>query len=470
MKFKAEKKYVQIGVTIFLTAVAIMLVYFLFFRIDEIATGIKRINSILAPIFYGLVLAYLMTPLMNLIERRWISPLFEKNASLSKKKNKKKTIRGISVALTLLIVILFLYLFFASVVPQLYSSMQNLISQYNVYTNNLVNWINHVLDDNPDIAKFLAELINSYSTEADDFLNEVALPAVKSLLIPNVSDILSSLSASIMKLVMFIWNIVIGFIISMYVLSGKEKFARGGVRLCYAYLDTNSANKLIESMRFTHKTFIGFLGGKVIDSLIIGILCYLLCLIFRMPYAILVSMIVGVTNIIPYFGPYIGAIPSTIIILLVDPKKALTFVILILILQQFDGNFLGPKILSQSTGLSSFWIIFSITLFGGLFGVVGMVVGVPFTAVIATGIEKVTRNLLTKRNLPDEPDDYYDVDTVKEGEIQYIDHSHDDEKAHGSIWNKDIDFKKVFNNIKDFFVKIGSFIRKLFNKIFSKKK
>lgn len=465
MKFKAEKKYIQLGFTLFFTAVGIMAVYFLFFRLDSIKNNISKINGILAPIFYGLVLAYLMTPLMNVIEKRWIIPLFEKNKTLSKGKNKKKSIRVISVTLTLLLVFMFLYLFFASVVPQLYSSIQNLINQYTVYTNNLVIWINKTLEDNPDIARFLAELINSYSTEADDFLNDVALPAVKSLLIPNMSDILSSLSASIMKLVMFVWNIVIGFIISIYVLSGKEKFARGGVRLSYAFLDTPSANRLVDSIRFTHKTFIGFLSGKVLDSFIIGVLCYILCLFLKMPYAILVSMIVGVTNIIPYFGPYIGAIPSTIIILLVDPRKALTFIIMILILQQFDGNFLGPKILSQSTGLTSFWIIFSITLFGGLMGVIGMVIGVPITAVIASGIEKVTQSLLHKKNLPSESEKYYDVDSITpEGEIHYYDHTYEEEKAKNSIWNKEIKIKNIIAWFDKVFKKIRMFLKEKIQK------
>lgn len=460
MKFKPEKKYLQLGFTIFLTAIAIMAAYFLFFRLSSIKEGISVINRILAPIFYGLALAYLMTPLLNALERKILIPLAIAGGEKELTAKRKKHIRMIAVTITLLIVLSLIYLFFASVMPQLYSSIQNLIGHYNVYTDNLIKWINQTLEDNADIAVFLSKLISSYSTEADDFLNDIVLPTVQSFLIPNVNDMLSSLSASIIKLIMFVWNIVIGFIISIYVLSGKERFAQGSVRLCYAYMETKTANKFIDSMRFTHHTFIGFLSGKVIDSLIIGVMCYVFCLITKMPYGVLISVIVGVTNVIPYFGPYIGAIPSTIIILLVDPKKALTFIIFILILQQFDGNFLGPKILSQSTGLTSFWIIFSITLFGGLFGVIGMVVGVPITAVIASGIEHLTKTLLEKKNLPTEPEKYFEVGMVTdEGEMTHYEYHKPTHKQ---------------PNDKNLFIVLGkgicSILKKLFSKLFRKKK
>lgn len=414
MKFKPEKKYVQIGLTIFLTAIAIMLVYLLFFRLAQIKEGIANINKILAPIIYGLVLAYLMTPLLNAIERKWLYPVFDKKQWWANDQKRTKHIRALAVTLTIFCVLLFLYLFFASVIPQLYTSIQSLISQYSTYTSNLVKWLEKVTEKNPELAKFLSKLVVDYSDEADDFLNDIALPAIQNLLLPNVSDMLASLTTSIMKVIKFVWNIIIGLIISLYVLSSKEKFSEGSLRLCYATFETKTANKLIEGIRFTHHTFIGFLSGKVLDSAIIGIICYICCLFMRMPYAVLVSVIIGVTNIIPFFGPFIGAIPSTLIILLVDPKKALIFVIFVLILQQFDGNFLGPMILSQSTGLTSFWIIFSITLFGGLWGFAGMILGVPITAVIASFIQKVTDERLKKKNLPTESEKYSEVGKITE--------------------------------------------------------
>lgn len=429
MKFKPEKKYVQIGLTVFFTAIAIMLVYLLFFRLKDIKEGIAAINKILAPIIYGLILAYLMTPLLNAIEKKWLYPVFDKHEWWKNDKKRDSHIRALAVSLTIIFVLFFIYLFFASVIPQLYSSIQSIINQYSTYTQNLINWLEKITDKNPGLAKFLSKLVVSYSDEADDFLNDMALPAIQNLLLPNVNEMLSSLTSSIMKVIKFLWNIIIGLIISIYVLSSKEKFSEGSVRLCYATFETKSANKLIEGVRFTHHTFIGFLSGKVVDSAIIGILCYICCLFMRMPYPLLVSVIVGVTNIVPFFGPFIGAIPTTIIILLVDPKKAITFVIFILILQQFDGNILGPMILSQSTGLTSFWIIFAITLFGGLWGFVGMILGVPVAAVIASFIEKTTQERLKRKNLPTDADKYLDIGAItEEGEFTHYEYKKPEHK------------------------------------------
>ena len=281
-----------------------------------------------------------------------------------------------------------------------------------------------------------------------------------------MNDILTTVSSSVLKVLMFVWNIIIGLVISIYVLAGKEKFARGSVRLCYAFLERPTANRFVDNVRFTHRTFIGFLAGKVVDSLIVGVLCYFCCLILKLPYALLVSAIVGVTNVIPFFGPYIGAIPSTIIILLVDPKKALTFIILIIILQQIDGNFIGPKILAQSTGITSFWIIFAITLFGGLFSVMGMIIGVPVTAVIISFVERITKAKLKKKELPEDPDCYLNVAKITdEGKIEpYVYKKPEKKKT-----DKDNALVKalrvIFRAIGRFFIWIYNFIKAFFVKM-----
>lgn len=451
MKLTSDNKYVKIGLTIFFTAIAIMLAYFLFFRLDTIMKGIKSVNRVLAPIYYGLIMAYLMTPLLNVIEKKWILPWFNSKNILINDKKRKNHIRMICVTLTLLIVLFLIYTFFATVIPQLYLSLQSLISQFSTYTSNISEWLSDLSKKNPEIAAFLMKSLDNYTTEADDFLRDIVLPSLQKFLLPNINSLLNSVSASLMKILHFVWNFIIGLIISIYVLSGKEKFAAGSIRLCYAILSRKSANKFIDSVRFTHRTFIGFLTGKVIDSLIIGIICYVGCLIMKMPYAVLISVIVGVTNIVPIFGPYIGAIPSILIILLVDPMKALYFAIFIIILQQFDGNYLGPKILSQSTGLTSFWIIFSITLFGGFFQIVGMIVGVPITAVVASGIQKITDNRLKKKNLPTEVEAYEKVGYISEdGEITQYEYKKPESKKNLSE-----------NSAYKLFSAIGSFIKKL---------
>lgn len=414
MKIKLEKKFVQLGLTIFLTALAIMAAYFLFFRLGEIKAAISRLNNILAPVYWGLVLAYIMTPLLNTIERNILFPAFNKIKFIKNETKKRKLIRGISITITLLIFIFFVYLFFSALIPQVYSSIESIIKNYNRYTNNLVNWLNKIMDNNPEIASFISNRLVDYSSEADDYLTVSVIPMFENLLLPNVKEYIQNFSASILRVVKLLYSLIIGIIISIYVLSGKEKFASQSCKLCYAFFERSNANKFIDSMRFTHRTFIGFLSGKVLDSIIIGIICYILALILKLPYPVLIGVIVGVTNIIPFFGPYFGAIPSALIILMVDPKKVLPFIIMILILQQFDGNILGPKILSESTGLSSFWIIFSITLFGGLFGVIGMIIGVPFMAVIITGINTLTNSRLERRELPTDASNYFEVGQINE--------------------------------------------------------
>lgn len=466
MKFKPEKKYFHIGLTLFLTAVAIMVAYFLFFRIEQIKAWFDKINGILAPVFYGFILAYLMAPLLNAIERKFTRPLFDKEGWFNGKPKKDKNIRTVSVILTLLIVIMVLYLFFVSVIPQLITSVSTLVSQYSVYTQNLLAWFDSLFEKNPQIAKALSGLIESNYDETKDFLNDMVLPAVKKFGSED-SGILSSVTGSIFKILSFLWNIIIGFVVSIYVLAGKEKFVQGSNRICYAFLETSSANKFIDSLRFMHHTFINFLSGKVLDSVIIGVICYICCLIMKMPFPLLISVIIGVTNIIPFFGPLIGAIPSTLIILLVDPKKALTFVIFVIILQQIDGNFIGPKILSQSTGVTSFWIIFSITLFGGLWGVIGMIIGVPVTAVLISFVDRLTRNKLIKKELPTEPEPYLNVGKVTE-EGEFIKYEY--QKPEKKKIDKNSDgmrfLSKLGKGIKNLFSKLADLIR---NKIDKKK-
>lgn len=454
MKLKPNKKYLAIGITVFFAAVAIMAAYFLFFKMAIIKNAIANVNHILAPIFYGLILAYLMTPLLNVVEKRVSLPFFDKHIKSNNIIKRKKNMRTMSVCITIIIVLFVLYLFFASVIPQIYSSVTNLIYSYSFYTRNFTLWVNRITKNYPEVSKILSSLLTSYTEEADDFLNDIALPAIQTYLMPNVSNVLESIGSSIVSAIKFVWNIIIGLIISIYVLSSKEKFAASCTRLCYSFLERERANKFIESIRFTHHTFIGFLSGKVIDSLIIGVLCYICCLILKMPYSLLVSVIVGVTNIIPFFGPFIGAIPSTFIILLVDPKKALTFVIFVVILQQVDGNIIGPKILSQSTGVTSFWIIFAITFFGGLFGVIGMIIGVPIIAILFAFVNRLTNSSLIKKDLPTDVEKYYDVGRINEdGQItKYVRQTKSKNEANQN------------NKINIFFVKLFEKAKNLFNK------
>ena len=195
-------------------------------------------------------------------------------------------------------------------------------------------------------------------------------------------------------------NLVLGIIISVYFLVGKERFFAQIKKFLYALLPKDLVGRLIDITHTSNRIFSGFISGKILDSLIIGILCFVGMSIFRMPMAMLVSVIVGVTNIIPYFGPFIGAIPSALIVFLVDPIKALWFVVFVVCLQQFDGNILGPRILGDSIGMPAFWVVFSILLFGGYLGVLGMFIGVPTFAVIYSIFKLWTEGRLSRKNLP----------------------------------------------------------------------
>ena len=212
----------------------------------------------------------------------------------------------------------------------------------------------------------------------------------------------------------------IGIIVSIYVMYGRETFSRQCKKIVYALFSPKRANLILHLGNKSNEIFGGFVIGKIIDSIIIGIICFVVLSIMKMPYTVLVSVIIGVTNVIPFFGPFIGAIPCSILILLNDPKMGIYFIIFILVLQQFDGNILGPKILGDSTGLSSFWVLFSILLFGGLFGFVGMILAVPVTAVIFDLIAKLQYYHLRKKGLSPDTRDYKELKIIDEHSKKYI--------------------------------------------------
>ena len=226
------------------------------------------------------------------------------------------------------------------------------------------------------------------------------------------SDFIANITTGVYNVVRAIFNVIIGFIVSVYVLMTKEKFIGQAKKIIYAIFRPRYGNVVMEVGRKADEVFGGFFIGKIIDSLIIGCICFVSLAILRMPYVALVSVIVGVTNIIPFFGPYIGAIPSAILIFLVDPMKGIYFIIFIIVLQQVDGNVIGPKILGNTTGLSPFWVIFAILLFGGSFGVIGMLFGVPIFAVLYYIIKRVVEHVLKRRHLPEKTDEYIELDTV----------------------------------------------------------
>lgn len=410
MKLHLNNRYVRWGVTAFCVVAASILFYYLMFHGANIKEGFSRIVNILMPVIYGFVIAYVLTPVMNQLEYRFIKPLMQKIPMKTEKRRRSLT-RGVSVLITMFFFFVVIYALISMFASQIVPSITNLVSNYDTYIENATNVINKLLEDNPDVGNYLIKLVNQYSGNFENWLNE------KLLSISTGGEILKKISLGVYNVISVLLDWIIGIIISIYLLTSKEKFAGQAKKMLYAFLDRETANSIIQTSRFTHKTFVGFFSGKVIDSVIIGLLCFIGTTLMNTPYAALVSVIIGVTNIIPFFGPAIGAVPTAILIFLVDPMHPLTtlyFVIFIIVLQQFDGNILGPKILGESTGLTGFWVIFAITLFGGAFGVLGLIVGVPIFAVIYAGIRHWINHSLQKKNLPTETKKYMTVASIEE--------------------------------------------------------
>lgn len=413
MKFRFDKKYLYWGLVGAFSIIAGILFYYILFYSESLSNAVSSFLKISMPIIDGLILAYLMTPVMNTIERRLVRPLYEKSKVPATKKSEKR-IRAFSILITLVVIFVVAYEFFSMIIPELIRSIQSIIFQFPMYVSNLTAWATGLLENNPELEGIVNDLFNKSSTMLTDFLNTTVLPKVNALLI--------SLSTGVIGFFKAMWNFVIGFIISIYILGSKEVFAGQAKKIVYAFFDAPSANQIVSNVRFIHSTFSGFISGKIVDSIIIGIICFACTSIIGTPYAILVSVIIGVTNIIPFFGPWLGAIPSALLILMVNPLQCLYFVILILFIQQFDGNILGPKILGDSTGLSGFWVIFSITIFGGLFGVLGMVVGVPIFAVLYAGFKALVNRQLAKKKLPTDTQPYLMVGSITEENtfVEYV--------------------------------------------------
>lgn len=402
-----KSRYFLLGLTLFLAGAALIVIYYVLFHSSKLVNIFHFITNMLMPIVYGFVLAYVLIPALNFFEGKVVVPLARKMKVDTEVK--KNGLRGISVAITACVSIFVIYIFVYMFIAQIIPSIQDIIDNFDTYVNNGVAYVNKIFEDNPNFREFFNNLITKYSAEFDYWLNNSVLP--------KVSTILIGVSLSVINVLGFLWDFIIGFILSIYILHSKDVFAGQAKKISYSIFSRETANGLLQDVRFIHKTFTGFITGKVIDSFIIGVLCFIGTSILGTPYAALVSVIIGVTNVIPFFGPFLGAIPCSVLIFVVAPMQPLHtvyFIIFILLLQQFDGNILGPKILGDSTGLGSFWVIFAITIFGGLMGVPGMIIGVPTFAVIFALIRRYVNKRLTQKGLSIERDDYFNMDGVDE--------------------------------------------------------
>ncbi len=386
MKINWNSKYTTIAVYSFIVACASITFYLVTSEIRAFQLKISQITSTLMPFIIGFVMAYLFNFILKFYEGRLL------NLS-ALKTSKRKVKRGIGLVLTYCTVALFIYLFLIFVFPQLVSSIVGLANDIPTYISNITKIVNEFNSKYEIQEEYYNLLVDQWEKYKDSIIRFVTN------LIPVLGNITKTVLSSI-------WNIVLGLIVSIYLLIDKERFFSLGKKITRALFSEERANRIIELSHRSNKIFGNFLSGKILDSTIIGILTFIILSIVKMPYTLLVSFIVGITNIIPFFGPFIGAIPSAIIIFFVSPIKSLWFLIIIFIIQQIDGNIIGPKILGDSLGISAFWILFSLLVAGKIFGFIGLVIGVPLFVFVYSIAKDIIENRLEKKGLPRETKEY----------------------------------------------------------------
>ena len=458
-----KSKYFKWGLTAFLVILCSVFTLYIIYNGKSFTATISHFVGLIMPIVDGLIVAYLLTPLVNFQENKiFFKFMKDKNIAITDKR--KNGIRAVSIVISLLIVILLIFVFFKSVVPQLIESIQKIISQMPLYLDNLIIFANNILSNFEWIEeKDVVTLVDKYYENIMSVLTEDVLPSVN-----DMKGWIYGLYSSLSSVFGALWDLFIGFFIAVYLLFSKEKFKGQSKKLIYSLFKRERANLLIADIRYVDKTFGAFIVGKLIDSIIMGLLCFIVITLFGIEYPILISVIVGVTNIIPFFGPFLGAIPSAILLLLINPTHALSFIIIILILQQIDGNILGPLILGNSTGLSGFWVIFAITLFGGIWGVPGMFLGVPTFACIYAWIRRRMKMSLADKDYVYDTDNYIDLKFISD-DNEFIMNDHPDvlpDKSDNEFValidskdpvsvHKKKRIKKVFLNIYGIFFKLN---------------
>jgi len=404
MKRENWTEQIKWGITAFLVLAATSLLFIIVSHLETINKNFNLFIQILMPIIYGAVLAYLMSPVYNFVVK--ISEVLL--VKLFRKKSKKQSTA--SSFLATICSLLFLTLIGGSLVslliPELTKSIYNLYMTLPDAINRSYERIQTLLTNYPEAREYVEDLY----TEISAFFS--SKPESTQTILGHIQNIAAFFRDGIWNTFTVVKNILIGLIVMVYLLNLKKTLKLQFRKLLFAIFSKEKAKGIIEELQYVHKMFGGFILGKIIDSVIIGILTFFVLSIMKMPYTLLVSVIIGVTNVVPFFGPFVGAIPCIILIMLSSPLQALYFAIAILAIQQLDGNVIGPKILGDSTGLSSFWVLFSIILFGGLFGFVGMIIAVPLWAVILNGIRRYANKRLEKKQIPNQAEYFEDLGKI----------------------------------------------------------
>jgi len=377
--------------------------YFILRNFRAVSAAINHLNKVVQPILIGFIMAFLMNPIMAFFEKH-LAKLFGR---IWKKPETANMInRTVSAVLSLIVFMGICIFVIATVVPNLFSTIVYLANHIDEQIAGVLDWCNVITE-----GRYEKALIHAKDNNIGDLANQ-GLAFVQNYIDLDQTDMLATITASVISVGRFVIAIIIGMFVSVYLLMSKETFKGQAKKLICGIFSPRYANIILEVTRKSANIFYGFIMGKILDSIIIGVICYIGCLIMSMPYPVLVSVIVGITNIVPVFGPYIGAVPTVIIIFLTEPMKGIYFLIFVVILQQIDGNLIGPKILGDSTGISQFWVVFAVVVGAGFFGIGGMIVAVPIVAIFYYLLGRLSRYLVARRKLPEQTADYIKMDYI----------------------------------------------------------
>lgn len=401
-KIRIRNKYAKLGFSIFFAGLALLLCYYVLYNTGSIKGMLATINGILTPFYIGIIMAYLLCPIYN----GTLRCVYRRNRGRFKTYSRDYRVsRFVASLVSFLVLIGVVAGFFMLIIPELIKSIVGIVGMIPGFLETVTQWINENIEGNAELAALLQGRIDNIFQSLIDWGQNNVLPGAEA--------ILSGVSVGIKGTFGAIIDVFVSLIICIYILNSKEIFQAQAKKFVLAVFSPKKADDIFEFGRICNETFGGFINGKIIDSIIIGIICFIAMSILRLPLAVLISVVVGITNIIPFFGPFIGAVPSIILLMFIDPLSALEFAIMVVILQQVDGNIIGPKILGKATKLASFWVMFAILVGGGLFGFVGMILGVPTMAIIYVYLSRLINNRLVDKNLPKNTEIYEDFDKYK---------------------------------------------------------
>ena len=434
MKFyRWNKHYLGWGITAFIVIISSILFFMMLSNLEGIGKAIGNFIGAITPILYGFIFAYLLAPVVEFFEKHVFVKAFTKydrtykDVVDLKKKNgthdpeeeekeekfshlkryiKNKPRRIVSITVTFVIFLGIITGMLIAIIPQLVITLQELVKDIPGYINSITDWINESFKDYPEIVEEITNVINDAGSTLRKLLNDNILP--------QMGDYLGFLTNGIMSVVTLVMNIMFGIVVAIYCLYSKELFAAQAKKVLYTVFSVKHANRMITSVRKIHHSFGNFITGTIIDSFVVGCITFIAATIAGIPDAMLVAVIMGLTNIIPVFGPFIGIVPSLMLIFLktLNIVPCIVFTIIVIIIQNLNGNVISPKILGGSTGLTSFWVIFAILVGQGLFGFWGLIIGIPIFAVLYSTLRTFLSDKLESKGLPPGSDQYTDIETI----------------------------------------------------------